>query len=139
MALSSRFAAGECWGQATAQGPPWLCTTSKAGVLRISDGGGKGNDFGNNPASPGRYAEGRGYGMVLFASVMLVIIGCYNLIYGIAVANSHVFTANAHYVFANLRAWGWITFIIGMLQLLAAAGCWRATSWRAGPAWPRSG
>jgi hypothetical protein len=33
-----------------------------------------------------------------------------------------VFIANAHYVFANLRTWGWITLIIGAVQLLAAAG-----------------
>jgi hypothetical protein len=71
----------------------------------------------------GRHAEGRGYGLVLFASVLLVVVGCFNLIYGIAaIANSHVFTANAHYVFGNLRAWGWITLIIGAVQLLAAAG-----------------
>ena len=71
----------------------------------------------------GRQAEGRGYGLVLFASVMLVVIGCFNLICGIAaVANAHVFTANAHYVFGSLRTWGWITLIIGALQLLAAAG-----------------
>jgi hypothetical protein len=70
-----------------------------------------------------RRAERQGYGLVLFASVMLVIIGCFNLIYGIAaIANSHVFTANAHYVFGNLRSWGWITLIIGVLQLTAAAG-----------------
>jgi hypothetical protein len=33
-----------------------------------------------------------------------------------------VIVGNAHYVFANLRTWGWITLIIGALQLLAAAG-----------------
>jgi len=71
--------------------------------------------------SGGRHAEGHGYGMVFFAAVMLVIIGCFNLIYGIAaVAHAHVFVANAHYVFANLRTWGWITLILGVLQLLAA-------------------
>jgi hypothetical protein len=71
----------------------------------------------------GHRAEGHGYGLVLFASVLLVIVGCFNLIYGIAaIANSHVFTANAHYVFGDLRTWGWITLIIGVLQLLAAAG-----------------
>jgi hypothetical protein len=59
----------------------------------------------------------------LFASVLLLVLGCFNLIDGIAaVANSHVFIANAHYVFADLRAWGWITLILGALQLLAAAG-----------------
>jgi hypothetical protein len=63
------------------------------------------------------------YGLVLFASVLLVVVGCFNTIQGIAaIANSHVFTANAHYVFANLRAWGWITLILGVLQLIAAAG-----------------
>ena len=70
-----------------------------------------------------RHAEGHGYGLVLFASVLLVILGCFNLIYGIAaIANSHVFTANAHYVFGDLRTWGWITLIIGVLLLGAAAG-----------------
>jgi hypothetical protein len=69
----------------------------------------------------GRLAEG--HGLVVFASVLMVIIGCFNLIYGIAaIAHSHLFTPNAHYVFGNLRAGGWITLIIGVLQLLAAAG-----------------
>ena len=71
----------------------------------------------------GRQSEGHGYGLVLLASVLLVVVGCFNLIYGIAaIANSHVFTANAHYVFGSLRTWGWITLIIGVVQLLAAAG-----------------
>jgi hypothetical protein len=71
----------------------------------------------------GYRAEGQGYGLVLFASILLFVVSFFNLIYGIAaIANSHVFVANAHYVFANLRTWGWITLIIGALQLIAAAG-----------------
>jgi hypothetical protein len=78
----------------------------------------------------GHRAEGHGYGLVLFASVLLVIVGCFNLIYGIAaIANSHVFTANAHYVFGNLRTWGWITLIIAVLQLAAAAGVVAGNQW----------
>jgi len=70
-----------------------------------------------------RHEEGRGYGLVLLASILLLVIGCFNLIQGIAaIANSHVFAANAHYVIGNLRTWGWITLILGVLQLLAAAG-----------------
>jgi len=61
--------------------------------------------------------------MVLFASILLIVIGCFNLIHGIAaIAHSHVFVAGAHYVFANQRTWGWITLILGCLQLLAALG-----------------
>ena len=76
------------------------------------------------PARGGRRdTAGHGYGLVLFASVLLGLAGCFNVIFGIAaIANSHVFTANAHYVFGNLRGWGWITLILGVLQLLAAAG-----------------
>ena len=71
----------------------------------------------------GRHAEGHGYSLVLFAAILLAIIGCFNLIDGIAaIANSHVFSANAHYVVGNLRAWGWITLILGAVQLLAGFG-----------------
>jgi hypothetical protein len=78
----------------------------------------------------GHRAEGQGYGLVLFASVLLLIVGCFNLIYGIAaIANSHVFTANAHYVFGDLRTWGWITLIIGVLQLVAAGGVLMGNQW----------
>jgi len=70
-----------------------------------------------------RHTEGHGYGLVLFASILLLVLGCFNAIEGIAaIANSHVFVINAHYVVGNLRAWGWITLILGALQLLAAAG-----------------
>ena len=64
-----------------------------------------------------------GYDLVVFAWVLLLMLGVFNLIDGIAaVANSHVFVTDAHYVFANLRTWGWITLILGVLQLLAAIG-----------------
>jgi len=54
---------------------------------------------------------------------VLAVVGFFNLLYGIAaVANSHVFVANAHYVIGDLRAWGWTTLILGGLQLLAAGG-----------------
>ena len=69
------------------------------------------------------YADGRGYGLVLFAGVLLLVVGFWNLIYGIsALAKSSVFVANAHYVFGDLRTWGWITLIIAVLQLLAGIG-----------------
>ena len=69
----------------------------------------------------GHHAEGRG--LIIFASVLLLVLGCFNLIDGIAaVARSHVFVAGAHYVFGDLRAWGWVTLIFGALQLLAAVG-----------------
>ena len=73
----------------------------------------------------GRHAEGRGYGTVIFAGVLLAVIGFFNLLDGIAaIANSHIFVGNAHYVVGDLRAWGWVMAIFGGVQLLAALGVW---------------
>jgi hypothetical protein len=59
--------------------------------------------------------------MIVFAVALLVTVGFFNLIDGIAaIANSHVFIANAHYVVGDLRAWGWIVLILGVLQVIAA-------------------
>jgi|SRR5580658_9507483 hypothetical protein len=53
----------------------------------------------------GRYGEGRW--MIIFAAVLPVVVGFSNLIDGIAaIANSHIFNANAHYVIGDLRAPG---------------------------------
>lgn len=64
-----------------------------------------------------------GSGLIIFAVALLIILGVFNLIYGIAaIARSHVFVANAHFVFGDLRAWGWVALIVGVLQLLAGLG-----------------
>ena len=75
------------------------------------------------PARGTRGRGGEGYGLVLFAAVMLLVSSFFNLIDGIAaVANSHVFVANAHYVIGDLRAWGWTALILSILQLVAGLG-----------------
>jgi len=69
------------------------------------------------------YAEPQGLGMVWFAAILLLVAGTFNVIHGIAaIANSHFFVANAHYVVGDLRAWGWTVLILGALQVLAGAG-----------------
>jgi hypothetical protein len=46
----------------------------------------------------GRHTEGRGYGLIIFAAVVLLVLGFFNMIYGIAaIANSHVFTGLCAY------------------------------------------
>jgi len=73
----------------------------------------------------GRHAEGRGLGLVIFAAVLLAVIGFFNLLDGIAaIAKSSFFISGARYVFGDLRAWGWVMTIFGAVQLLAALGIW---------------
>ena len=61
----------------------------------------------------------RGEGRTAFAAILLIIAGTLNIIYGIgAIADANFYTSSGtHYVFANLHAWGWITLIIGVIQL----------------------
>ncbi|MFC5910451.1 DUF7144 family membrane protein [Streptacidiphilus monticola] len=62
-------------------------------------------------------------GLVTFAGVLLVLLGFFNGLDGIAaIAQSHVFVGNVHYVFGDLRAWGWVMLFLGVLQLAAAFG-----------------
>lgn len=73
--------------------------------------------------SSAQSGEGRGFWMIIFASVLLAIAGLFNLFDGIAaLAKSSVYVANARYVVGDLRAWGWVVLILGVLQLIAAVG-----------------
>jgi len=71
----------------------------------------------------GRHAEeDRCYGWIMFAGVLLALLGTLNFIEGIAaIGNANFFVHNTHYVFANLNTWGWVVMCIGVLQW--AVGC----------------
>jgi len=68
----------------------------------------------------------RGDGWVLFAGIMLMVVGFLNLVYGIAALDdSAFFTGDARYViFDDLNTWGWFFLIVGVLQLCAAFSIW---------------
>jgi hypothetical protein len=75
------------------------------------------------PAKGTRRRTGEGFGLIIFACVLLLTVGFFNVIDGlVAITRSHVFLANAHYVIGDLRAWGWTTLILGILQIVAAGG-----------------
>ena len=76
------------------------------------------------PAGYDRYADDdeRGYGWVMFAGVLLLMLGTLNFIEGLAaIGNAHFFTANAHYIAGSLNTWGWVVLCIGVLEW--AVGC----------------
>jgi hypothetical protein len=62
----------------------------------------------------------RGAGSAFFASVLLMVAGTVNVIYGIAaIADSKFFVNETRYVFSNLNTWGWITLLLGIIAILA--------------------
>jgi hypothetical protein len=63
----------------------------------------------------------RGLGRVVFVAILLLIAGTLNIIYGVAaIGNAHFFT-HTQYVFGHVHTWGWITIIVGIVQLAAGA------------------
>jgi hypothetical protein len=64
-------------------------------------------------------------GWVTFAGIMLFILGVLNVIYGIAaIGDSKFFIQDQKYILSNLNTWGWVTLILGALQLGAAFSLW---------------
>jgi hypothetical protein len=63
----------------------------------------------------------RGVGSALFVGILLMVAGILNIVYGIAaVGNSHFWTSETQFVFSSLHTWGWITIILGIIQLTAS-------------------
>src|SRR3954453_17023380 len=64
----------------------------------------------------------KGLGRAIFAAALLMIGSVLNIIYGIAaIGNSKFFIHDTKYVFADLKSWGWITLILGIMEGIAAA------------------
>src|SRR5215469_4250614 len=67
--------------------------------------------------------QDRGYGWVSFAGVLVLMLGTLNVIEGIAaIGNSRFFVNGQHYVFGDLKTWGWVVLCIGVLQLAVGLG-----------------
>ncbi len=64
----------------------------------------------------------RGYGWVVFAGTLLLMLGTLNFIEGLAaIGNAHFFVANTHYIAGSLNTWGWVVLCIGVVEW--AVGC----------------
>lgn len=62
----------------------------------------------------------RGAGRAVFVAILLLIVGTLNVIYGIAaIADANFWVGENRFVFGDLHTWGWITVILGAIQLLA--------------------
>lgn len=70
-------------------------------------------------------AEPAGGGWITFAGVMIVMVAILNIIDGIAaISKSSFFIGDAKYILSDLKTWGWIILLIGVVQLFVAFGIW---------------
>ncbi|MGZ6563756.1 MAG: DUF7144 family membrane protein [Solirubrobacteraceae bacterium] len=70
-------------------------------------------------------------------AVLLALAGVLDIIFGIAaIAKSHFYAGDTHYVFSGLQTWGWITLILGVVLLTAALSLFAGGTY--GRAWSGS-
>jgi hypothetical protein len=70
-------------------------------------------------------------GWVVFAGVMMVIIGFLNFFYGLAaVLNDQVVVVGGHgAIVADLTTWGWVTLILAVILVLTGLGLFGGAGW----------
>jgi hypothetical protein len=83
-------------------------------------------------AAPDRTREIRGpTGWVIFAGMMIVIVGFLNFFYGLAaIVNDDVVVVGGHgAIIADLTAWGWVTLILAVVLVLTGFGLFAGAAW----------
>jgi uncharacterized membrane protein len=74
--------------------------------------------------------EASGTGWIAFAGMMLILVGFFNVIDGIAAIANSDYLVN-ELLFANLDAWGWFFLIWGALQVCAGFAVYSGATWGA--------
>jgi hypothetical protein len=60
----------------------------------------------------------RGAGRVLFAAILLLIVGTINIIYGIgSLDDANIFVNDKRFILTNLNTLGWVLIVLGIIQL----------------------
>jgi hypothetical protein len=60
----------------------------------------------------------RGAGRVVFAAIVLLIVGTINVVYGIgALDDANYFVNDTRYILDNLNTLGWVLIILGVIQV----------------------
>jgi hypothetical protein len=60
----------------------------------------------------------RGAGRVVFAAILLLVVGTINIIYGIgALDDANIFVNDQRFILDNLNTLGWVLIVLGLIQL----------------------
>ncbi len=62
----------------------------------------------------------RGSGRVVFAAILLLIVGTLNVLYGFgALDDANIFVGDTRFILDNLNTLGWVLIVLGVVQLIA--------------------
>jgi hypothetical protein len=81
---------------------------------------------------PGRRTvSGWAVGLVVFAAAIMIMIGAFQIIAGLAaIFDDEFFVVTRNYVFdLDVTAWGWIHTLLGLLLVFAGWGIFSGATW----------
>lgn len=71
----------------------------------------------------------KGLGRAIFAATLLGVGGVLNVVYGIAgIGDSNFFVNDVEFIFGSLKTWGWLTLLLGIIQLVASVSLINASA-----------
>ena len=60
----------------------------------------------------------KGAGRVVFAAIMLLVVGTINIIYGFgALDDANIFLNDTRFILSDLNTLGWVLIVLGLIQL----------------------
>ena len=79
----------------------------------------------------GEETSGSAVGLILFAGIMMIMVGCLQFFEGmVAVFNDTFYVATRNYIFqADATTWGWIHLILGLLVAFAGWALFSGRTW----------
>ena len=82
-------------------------------------------------ASRGQEASGWAVGFILFAAIMMIMVGCFQFFQGlVAVFNDTFYVTTRNYIFQfDATTWGWIHLILGLIVAFAGWGLLSGRTW----------
>jgi hypothetical protein len=82
-------------------------------------------------ARPGREASGMAVGFILFAAIMMLMVGVFQALQGlVAIFENEFYVQTRNYLFQfDATTWGWIHLLLGLLVAFAGWGLLSGRTW----------
>jgi hypothetical protein len=82
-------------------------------------------------ARPGREASGMAVGFILFAAIMMLMVGVFQALQGlVAIFENEFYVQTRNYLFQfDATTWGWIHLVLGLLVAFAGWGLLSGRTW----------
>jgi hypothetical protein len=85
----------------------------------------------SSAARPGWLASGTAVGFILFAAIMMLMVGVFQALQGlIGIFENEFYVATRNYLFQfDATTWGWIHLVLGLLVAFAGWGLLSGRTW----------